>query len=67
MLLFTSLKSESLSIDEQGLPKWPGVSHVQEYVNNFSDRAPLHEVVSSLWTDITSDPPGNVNVVSSFW
>ena len=58
------LKSGSLFIDEQGLPKWPSVSHVQQYVNDFSDGTPFNEVVSLLWTDITSDPPSGVNFVS---
>ena len=44
-------------IDEQGLPKWLGVSHIQQYINDFSDGTPLDEVVLSLWTDITSDAP----------
>ena len=66
MFPFTSLKSGSLFIDEQGLPKWLGVSHVQQY--DFSDWTPFDEVVLSLWTDITSNPPSDVNlVVSSFW
>ena len=51
MLLFTCLKSGSLFIDEQGLPKWLGVSHIQQYVNDFSDGTPLDEIISSLWTD----------------